>query len=292
MGMDEFYGQGMIYGAEARHTKEERQLLYLQQIFHNCSLYWTPFSERYEWCGTDEENIDRLGTKECSEWNSARPQMNQDLCRRRSTTVLKTIRFLRIKDLYKIRHIENVNLKIIHLIRDPRAMMTSRRTGGYFFITGHHTLSPIPKAENEVKLAWEAHNQCQKDVDNMEFVERSDSAWLKSRYMLVKHRDMSLEPLATAQRMYDFIGISLGQHVKDYLVNISHGVYNGGETKGLATAKVSAEILDNWKKPVHRKPDIQLQIIEDACKGLMERLNIPFELEPLKMYEHLNPFYD
>ena len=143
-----------------------------------------------------------------------------------------------------------------------------------------------------MKLAWEAHNQCQKDVDNMEFVERSDSAWLKSRYMLVRHRDMSLEPLATAQRMYDFIGISLGQHVKDYLVNISHGVYNGGATKGLATAKVSAEILNNWKKPVHRKPDIQLQIIEDACKGLMERLNIPFELEPLKMYEHLNPFYD
>ena len=255
-------------------------------------MHHTAFPEKYEWCGTEEENFERLGVKECpGAWNAPRPWLNQEFCRRRKTTVLKTIRLLRIKDLYKIKHIENVNLKIVHLIRDPRAMMASRRTGGAFFLSGYNKIAYLPKEELDVKVAWEANLACHGDLENIEFVQNSDSERLKSRYMTITHRRMSLQPLETAQEVYNFLGIPLLDNIKEYLVNITHGIYGGGTYGPLLTAKNSTEILDNWKKSVYIDQN-QLKIVEEECKELMEKLDIPFEFMPLEKHVHLSPFYN
>ena len=279
--------RGALFGARPDHTESDLRMLYLQQMLHNCTVYLTPFPEKYMWCGTEEEHLHRFNSTEClrSMWKNGLSQ--QEICRYRDTTVIKVIRLEDLSDILKIAQIRSANIQIIQLLRHPVALMMSRRTGGKAFMWDDRTkVEPDTNhggdiTQKRTKMAWEAFNYCNNHLKAMELVE--SDPWLKDRYLRVTHHGMSLKPLETAEKVYSFIGATLTDHIKEYIRNIT-----GAESEGFKNApkhplnvyKNSTDIATKWKELISdtvRYWDVFS--IEAQCKKMFEPLIHEFSVD-------------
>ena len=293
-----------LLGARPDHTESDLRMLYLQQMLHNCTVYPTPFPEKYAWCGSKEENLFRFNSTECG--GRKIPGSHQEICRSRDTTVIKVIRLEDLSDILKIAQIRSANVKIIQLLRHPVALMMSRRTGGKFFMWDRRTkvepelLVGGDIDQRRIKIAWEAFNYCNNHLKAMELVE--SYPWLKDRYLRVTHHGMSLKPLETAEKVYSFVGATLTDHIKEYIRNIT-----GGESEGfinrpkhaLNVYRNSTDIVTKWKKLVSASVKYwDVFSIEAQCKRMFKPLIHEFsvdtipDLQLLKLNSALDDLYD
>jgi hypothetical protein len=299
--------RGAILGARPDHTESDLRMLYLQQMLHNCTVYLTPFPEKFEWCGTEEEHLHRFNSTKCDRKYLKTHLSQQEICRYRNITVIKVIRLLDLSDILKIAQIRSADVKIIQLLRHPVPMMMSRRSGGKFFMWDDRIhLEPEPIATGDVtqrrtKLAWEAFDYCHSQLKAIELIE--NNPWLKDRYLRVTHYDMSLRPLETAEKVYSFIGVTLTDHIKEYIRNItgaeSEDFKNASEEDALNVFKNSTEIVTKWKKLI----SVTLKFwdvfsVEAQCKRMFEPLRHEFtvdsiaDLKLLEVNSALDDLYD
>ena len=277
------YEKGWINGARVDHTPSDLKMLYIQQILHNCSVHGTPFPERHEFCGTPEENLHRLNSTTCNTKNWINGAGHQEICRYRNVTVMKVIRLPVLSDILKISQIRSANIYIIHLLRHPSPVLMSRRTGGMFYTwqhASHKSVEVGDDSERRVRIAWEAFNYGKDNLVSSEFA--TSQPWLRGRYFQVTHRDMSLQPLETAQRIYDFVNETLTDEVRDYVVSITDGshVAAGAQTvnksnnvvrikkDALEVRKNSSEVVDAWKRFYTRVYYWDVISIEAQCRSL------------------------
>ena len=277
-GIRRMHRNGEIVGARPDHTEADLRMLYLQQIMHNCSVHLTNFPERYERCGTPEENLIRFNSTECgNKYYRNGENVYQEVCRLRDTTVLKVIRLKNIADLMRVEQIKSANVKIIHLIRHPVPLMMSRRYGGWFFMWDQRF-----KLESDylhfpswrVKVALEMFEYCADIARTIASVKTN--SWLKDRYMMVSHHEMSLKPHRTAEKIYNFVEEALTNEIKTHLTEITGA--NSGEFKeesgdALAVHKNSAEISDKWKELGMYGKYWNLFSVELQCRQVYDLLN-------------------
>ncbi|XP_063680376.1 carbohydrate sulfotransferase 4-like [Bolinopsis microptera] len=290
-----------LLGARPDHTESDLRMLYLQQMLHNCTIYPTPFPEKYAWCGSKEENLLRFNSTECG--GRKLPGSHQEICRYRDTTVIKVIRLADLSDILKIAQIRSANVKIIQLLRHPVALMMSRRTGGKFFMWDIRT--KLMNSKNEIterrtKMAWEAFNYCNNHLKAMELVE--SDPWLKDRYLRVTHHGMSLKPLEAAEKVYSFIGATLTDDIKDYIRDITEAKSEGFKNapkEALNVYRNSTDIVTKWKKLVSATVKYwDVFSIEAQCKRMFKPLIDEFsvdtipDLQLLKINSALDELYD
>lgn len=112
-------------GVTNQSSMAELKTSFLKGLFYNCTAYAVDFRKtmKHLRCGTQEENLIRFNTTEC-------PPLDQDImtnsCLSKKIVAPKVIRIFSLTELEQITEIEDVNLKIIHLVRDPRATVRSR----------------------------------------------------------------------------------------------------------------------------------------------------------------------
>ena len=286
-----------INGAHPRHTDDELNLLYLQQILHNCSILPPMFADvahKYWQCGRNkQENMELFGNEACSDniWSMKTIKgIRQFHCKKRESVVIKLIRLRRIKDLELIQNIRQADVKIIHLLRDPRALFRSRVGYKEIFATKRNKLNWVV-SEKFSKIGIEAHTECENYVNDIKYARRS--IWLLDRYLQVRHDQMSVDPEGTAQKIYKFVGLDMPETVRSYVNgtgNIDTGTNrffgeDAGKEKGLSTLKDSKEILKNWMK-WEIKP---IKHIEAHCARLIRLMNLPFVSQPELEYSELGP---
>ena len=278
--------RGAILGARSDHTEADWRMLYLQQMLHNCTLYQTPFPGKHNWCGTKAEHLHRFNTTECdrNQWVNGLSQ--QAICRYRKITVIKVIRLTDLTELLKIANIKSADIKIIHLLRHPVALMMSRKTQRFFFdwnkktkIEGDKSIDAIP--QRRIKVAWEVYNYCSENLRSTDFIE--NNPWFAARYMRVTHRDMSLKPLEMAEKVYDFIGETMIDKVREHIYNItgaqSEGYLNR-RPEALNIFRNSTDVITHWKKITgHYVQYWDIFSIEDQCKRLFGHLDQPFTVD-------------
>ena len=287
------FKRGLLVGARPDHTISDLRMLYLQQILHNCTLFNTIIvQEKHAYCGTPEENLHRFNTAEC-----VKPRteggIHHEVCQYRETTALKVIRLNQLADILKIRNIRTANIKIVHLLRNPLPMMKSRRTGwNYFMWDSMKMLEFVGSTahENSIKESYESFEYCHNNMNSIAFV--NNEPWLKDRYLRVTHTDMSLEPLVTAQKIYDFIGDELTDEVKNYIVNITGGdpAINSEDGKPkkrnpLEFRKNSAELVTQWENLDWYLKYSDLYNIESQCVRLMDLLSERFSVDAMSAVE-------
>ena len=278
------YEKGWIAGARADHSESDLKMLYIQQIVHNCSVYGTPFPERHEFCGSDEEHIHRFNSTTCNMklWRDGAG--HQEICRYRNITVMKVIRFPVLSDILKISNIHAANVFIVHLVRHPSPVLMSRRTGGLFYMWRSSSFksvkleaAPGVYSDRRIKIAWEAFNYCRDNIESSEFAKHHP--WLKDRYLQITHRDMSLQPLQTTQKIYDFVNETLTDQVKDYIISITDGSQVADKSKvkmkknPLEVRKNSTTVVDAWKNLYTQVYYWDVISIEAQCKLLFKLLS-------------------
>ncbi|XP_077979623.1 carbohydrate sulfotransferase 1-like [Glandiceps talaboti] len=177
------------------------------------------------------------------------------VCREYRYRAFKTIRIYDIELLRSYAVDPSMNLKIIHLVRDPRGIMNSRRKLGQS--TNHdYERKHVPWDETE--------DLCRDLTRNLHIVE-SFPTWLQDKYTLIRYEDTAKHPEEMAQHIYDFLGIPMPDEVRLWLKQNTHGSRGGS----FSTTRNSDITATKWRKELPFQEVLQIQ---EKCQTAMKML--------------------
>ncbi|XP_077990534.1 carbohydrate sulfotransferase 1-like [Glandiceps talaboti] len=193
-------------------------------------------------------------SKQCA---TVKTDILHDLCRERKHVVIKSIRLYDLNDIVTLLHDPSLNVKVIHVIRDPRGKAPSwmeRR----LVSKSNYTLADLKE-----KVIVNMKRYCGYALDNL-LIGLAMRNWLKNRYKAVKYEDIALNPLEMTQDIYNFVGLPVPDSVVSWVQNNTK--YNDGGP--FDTTRNSAEAALAWKRTL--SPDAIERIQElSPCKEFM-----------------------
>ena len=152
------------------------------------------------------------------------------VCEQSPIRIVKTIRL----QLSHIRHLldEFQWLKIVHLVRDPRATLLSQRR-----------VANCNDKHGGIKGCAREHCRRQEnDLKEFDILARKHPG----RISRVLYEDIATNPIETSHKMFDFIGATFTPLAQEYIYNITLA---GNEDNGVigTTRKNSSAHIDAWK---------------------------------------------
>lgn len=173
-----------------------------------------------------------------------------ELCKSSRIRVFKVVRF-HMRGVQKLLQTDP-NLGVIFYTRDPRAIMRSRM-----------------KIHRGMNISERADILCKKMRDDIK-----DFRELWRHYpenvLGLKYEDLSFNPLTTALKLYNFIGIPMPAEVQHWIGNNTQGEYNIRDPMG--TKKNSSVAATYWKRIL---VDKVRKKIEYVCEDVINSLGYP-----------------
>ncbi|XP_077991616.1 carbohydrate sulfotransferase 1-like [Glandiceps talaboti] len=133
-----------------------------------------------------------------------------EFCKSRRHILVKTIRLHNVLSADQVLFKNDV--KIIHLVRDPRGMAPSREK----FQRLDQAKSLIPGGVFHPMLENIISGTCEWMEKNYKVIE-SGPLWLKKNYLLLRYEDIADYPWRFVPKIYDFIGLPVPDEVKDLM---------------------------------------------------------------------------
>ncbi|CAJ0937897.1 unnamed protein product [Ranitomeya imitator] len=171
-------------------------------------------------------------------------------CGTYSHRVMKTVRILDYSVLLPLFRDPALDLRIIHLVRDPRAIASSRK---------HFDLSvddPIVLKEHDTDTKGPVMATICKAQANINKMVNTAGDYLKRRYLLVRHEDLSREPIANTKKIYEFSGLKMTPDLEQW----------GKERTFMTFSRKSSNVVQQWRKTMDFN---YVKEIEEYCKEAM-----------------------
>ena len=161
----------------------------------------------------------------------------------------------------------DADIRILHVVRDPRASINSRIKLRWF-----------PKF-NDPNFEEKVRYYCKAIIDNIEFGETLDET-LKHRYKLILYREIAARPLDTAREIFKFAGLNLSENTLEWIKNMT----NPGKTdtkkfksRPYSLIRDAEANIEKWRS---ESPPERTLIIEKNCQPLLNLLDkISFDRE-------------
>ena len=149
-------------------------------------------------------------------------------CKSRNITVIKIMqtrlpREIGMRELQRVCSSEPTQFKclIIHLVRDPRAVLTSAIRRKFFLPRG-----PKKNLVTLINTTSEGHEIiknntriiCSLVEENLNYVNEEWPNWFKDRYILVRYEDVPGDLLTAVYHMYNFTGLPMADYVKKWIL--------------------------------------------------------------------------
>lgn len=156
----------------------------------------------------------------------------------------------------------DTEIKILHVVRDPRGSINSRINLGW--------IKEVDKAKNF--RAW-PKDTCHGIIQNVKFGASLEGS-LKNNYMLVKYRDIASSPVLTAQKIYKFAGFEMQESLIRWII---HATSPSKETldkeakKAFSSFRNSTANVEKWRQ---ESPIERTRIIEQECSELLDLLHL------------------
>lgn len=166
--------------------------------------------------------------------------------------------------------------RIIHLVRDPRAVIHSLMALKFF----------SRQWEPRRELRWFVEKVCRQlefDVRVGKLTKNS----LSARYKLIRFEDLARHPLSTVDELYKFAGLEMLDSIKTWLYKATHlkDTSQGDISKAYRTSRNSEQTVSNWRKQMSSST---VQMIEKYCGRVMSQLGYKFTGMSLKDQLNLN----
>ncbi|KAL5260036.1 hypothetical protein ACHWQZ_G010224 [Mnemiopsis leidyi] len=198
----------------------------------------------------------------------------KEVCNEEGTMMVpKTIRYYNMTTLYKIKDFGCDNFKVIHLVRDPRAVMTSRMSVFHELYDGNALLgAQIPVNEgqdgfDQDYMTTAADWMCSHHLENYK-LGMNPPLWLKGRYKMVRYEDLAEFPDRVTRELLDFVGVNYSSKYAEYVYNITHVKDRGKNDNGVyGVERQSREIIGKWKEKLLES---HWRTIEKVCAEMME----------------------
>ena len=151
--------------------------------------------------------------------------------------------------------------RLIHLVRDPRAVVYSLMSLN-FFSRGWE-----PKREQE----WFVEKICRQlewDVS----LGMVTGNFLGARYKLIRFEDLARHPLSSVDELYKFVGLEMMDSIKKWVYEATHP-NNTGQLRGVGgsfrTSRDSEQIVSKWRR---RLSSTTVRMVEKYCGRAMNQL--------------------
>uniref|UniRef100_A0A8C8RCX6 Sulfotransferase n=1 Tax=Pelusios castaneus TaxID=367368 RepID=A0A8C8RCX6_9SAUR len=197
-----------------------------------------------------------------------------EACLHKDHMALKTVRIRQLEFLRPLVEDPRLDMRIIQLVRDPRAVLASRMvafSGKYETWKKWASEGAAPLNEDEVQRL---RGNCESIRLSAELGLRQP-AWLRGRYMLIRYEDIARSPLQNAKEMYKFAGISITPQVEEWIQKNtqapqdSNGIYS--------TQKNSSEQFEKWRFSI---PFKLAQVVQSVCGPAMSLFGYKLASDP------------
>lgn len=182
--------------------------------------------------------------KKCGALNLTLASMS---CLSRGHVAIKTVRIPEVGDLRTLTEDPRLDLKIIHLVRDPRAILASRMTAFSEQFRAWKIWNVTGRQPRYVDLS-QITSTC-KDMAASVETGLQRPAWLRGRYLLVRYEDLALSPEARATEIYRFMGLEMEDRVRTWIVkNTNSSVPSPSEgSYRYSTSRDSRVTAESWR---------------------------------------------
>ncbi|GCB67562.1 carbohydrate sulfotransferase 3-like [Scyliorhinus torazame] len=184
-------------------------------------------------------------------------------CLQKQHVAMKTVRLRQLDFLRPLMEDFRINLKVIQLVRDPRAVLASRMVAfpsKYEAWKKWANQGVVPDDEEVGKLRGNCEN-----LRTSAQLGLSQPAWLKDRFMLMRYEDVALEPMKKAYEMYRFAGIPITPEVKMWIYTNTQT--SQGSDNLYSTRKNSSEQFEKWRLAL---PFKIAQVVQTVCGPAMK----------------------
>ena len=169
------------------------------------------------------------------------PYAENELC---PSSSVRAVKVIRLKDINSIP--DNLNVKTVHLIRDPRAVIASR--------------NEITKYTDNDRIRNQAEKLC--NSMNIAFDHRESE-----NLYLVRYEDFVLEPLAGAKTILKFIGLDMHGDVLNRFSRRKR------DSSTYTTMRTRDKSVGSMTKFVFRIDFEQIDVIQNTCSEFFENFH-------------------
>lgn len=164
-----------------------------------------------------------------------------------------------------------LNLRIVHLVRDPRAVLRSREQTAKALARDNGivlgTNGTWVEADPGLRVVREV---CRSHVRIAEAATRKPPPFLSGRYLLVRFEDLARSPLPEIRALYAFAGLSLTPQLEAWIHNITHGSGPGARREAFKTTSRDAlNVSQAWR---HTLPFAKIRRVQELCAGALQLL--------------------
>lgn len=204
-------------------------------------------------------------------------------CRKYPVVVIKDVRVLDLGVLVPLMRDPTLNLQIIQLFRDPRAVHNSRLKSKQALVRESiqvlrskkqsdkykRLLSPgnrVNRAESYVSGAMELI--CDYWLSDMLLVNGAP-AWLKRNYLHIRYEDLVLHPIGELHRLYRFTNLNSSPELEKFVMNMTRGQGYSSDKPFLISARDAKEAIFAWRERLSVE---QVNQVEAYCSEVMRHL--------------------
>ncbi|KAL6101914.1 chst3 [Pungitius sinensis] len=191
-------------------------------------------------------------------------------CLSKQHHAIKTVRVRQLETLQPLVEDPRLDVRVIQLVRDPRAILASRMVA---FSSKYQTWKAwaqdgqVPEDDEEVKRLKGNCDQIRLSAE----VGLSQPPWLRRRYMLVRYEDIARYPMQKAEEMYRFTGIPFSPQAREWILR---NTQTTREASGIySTQKNSSEQAEKWRFNI---PFALAQVVQRVCGPTMKLFGYRF----------------
>ncbi|XP_073440853.1 carbohydrate sulfotransferase 4-like [Dendrobates tinctorius] len=194
----------------------------------------------------------------------------ENSCKTYTHIVVKEVRFFDLQSLYPLLEDPSLNLKILHLVRDPRAIFQSRDIAASALSPDNNIiLRGIAKNKSEYKkddIPYKLIEAiCESQVDIYLSAINGSHGAVDSRYMMVRYEDIVQDPIEKARQMYLFGTLNFTPKLRSWIHNITHG--KGRGSTFVINSRDANEVSKAWRDILKFET---VQKIQNVCSEAME----------------------
>ncbi|XP_031735369.1 carbohydrate sulfotransferase 3a [Anarrhichthys ocellatus] len=206
-------------------------------------------------------------TRRCGPLNLT---LASESCLSKQHHAIKTVRVRQLDTLQPLVEDPRLDVRVIQLVRDPRAILASRMVA---FSSKYQTWKTwaqdgqVPEDDEEVKRLKGNCDQIRMSAE----VGLSRPRWLRRRYMLVRYEDIARYPMQKAEEMYRFTGIPFSPQAREWILR---NTQTTREASGIySTQKNSSEQAEKWRFSI---PFTLAQVVQRVCGPTMKLFGYRF----------------
>ncbi|XP_059901481.1 carbohydrate sulfotransferase 2 isoform X1 [Gadus macrocephalus] len=229
-----------------------------------------------------KEAVGMVDDKLCKKCPPQSLRLLEEECLKYGTVVIKGVRILDVNVLAPLMEDPSLDLKVIHLVRDPRAVANSRIKSRHGLIRENLQVvrSRDPKLRR-VPFVDPGHKANKKDgsdyhsIGAMEVIcDRTSRTlrsalaappWLKGRYMAVRYEDLVEDPVKTLRSVYGFANLTANRDIEQFALNMTSGPSSSSKPF-IVSSRNATQAASAWRTVLSIQ---QIKQVEDYCHHAM-----------------------